>query len=139
MYGNTIELGRQPASPVLSKPGLAIALPNNPFRRTGGPRPMLYGCLREPKATAPPQRRKLLDGLFLTAVEIQDQSPSSRNLFERKAVFDDDIQDFGTDWGAWFHLDLQEWLQIAAPTYAFMLHASSRQFVSNVIYVRFEA
>ncbi|CAM2010072.1 hypothetical protein [Acanthopleuribacter pedis] len=138
MVKTTIEMGRQANSPVLSKPGLALVLPNNPYRMRGGGKPMVYACLREPKQNTGPDQRRLLDGLFVHTVEVHTQTPLSFHLFAKKRVFDDDITDFGDDWCAWFHFDLAALLLVAAPQYGFMLHASSRQFVSNALYVRFE-
>ncbi len=139
MQTTPIEMGRHASSPVLSQPGLALALPNNPYRRSGSHKPIVYICLREPKQDAPPDRRRFLDGLFLHTVEIHTQTPTSFHLFAKKRVFDDDIQDMGDQWAAWCHFDLAPLLAVAAPEYGFMLHASSRQFVSNALYVRFES
>lgn len=139
MQRTAIEMGRHPSSPVLSQPGLALTLPNNPYRLGGAQKPIVYMCLREPKASAPADRRRLLDGLFLHTVEIHTQTPTSFHLFAKKRVFDDDIQDMGDQWTAWFHFDIAPLLAVAAPQYSFMLHASSRQLISNALYVRFES
>ena len=137
MQNDMIQLGRSHASPTLATPGILLATTANPHFQSSGRRLWIHGFCRIPKS-ATLERRSVLSGLTLTAIEIYNQTPTTLNPIGKKLVFDDDIEDLGREWGACFSIDPMAWLRVSIRPYAFMLHASLYQYLSNVIYIRME-
>jgi len=137
MQNTIIQLGRKAATPKLQNPGILLSPTTNPHFKSSSPPLLVHGICRIPKSPNL-ERRALLSGLTLTAIEIYNQNPTTLNPIGKKLVFEDDIEDIGSCWGACFSIDAIAWLGVAIRPYAFMLHASLYQYVSNVVYLRLE-
>lgn len=137
MQNDIIQLGRTPMTPKLSACGIVLKASANPHFKSSGRPLVIHGFCRVPKSKST-ARRDILSGLTLTAIEIYNQTPTTLNPIGQKLVFEDDIENHGGEWGASFQIDPMAWLKVAVRPFAFMLHASLNQYISNVIYLRME-
>lgn len=137
MKNQIFQIGRTAHSPYLKDPGIVLAPSKNPhFKSLDQPLSILGFCRISKKQC--PDAKSFFAGLTLTAIEIYNQSPTTLNPVGDKLVFQDDIEDLSDEWGAAFRIDPMAWLKVAVRPYAFMLHASFYQYVSNVLYLRME-
>lgn len=136
MTTSRIRFGAQPGSPALAGPGIALAADAREYPPAGGP-VWIHGCCRLAKKELAGDRKDLLRGVFVTAVEAFRQSPGSACLLGGHLVFDDDVEDAGDDLLAFFSFDLAETVPVPKAPFSFLVHASFFRYTSNVLFIRF--
>ena len=136
MTTSRIRFGTQPGSPALAGPGIALKAERREYPLAGGP-VWIHGCCRLAKEELAGDRKDLLRGVFVTAVEAFRQNPATAALLGEHLVFDDDVEDAGDDYLAFFSFDLMETVPMPRAPFSFTVHASFFRHVSNVLFIRF--
>ncbi|NMO14357.1 hypothetical protein HPC49_02610 [Pyxidicoccus fallax] len=125
----SLTFGRTARTPALKAPGIAIAVTREPEREPGL---IVYGTCRARRTDVPAGREALPRGVLLVAVNPVTQGSAVLNLVEDRLVFDDDVEEEGSDYVASFRCVLEPSTSMVAPMF---FHASFRQYVSDVLWV----
>ena len=136
MTTSRIRFGTQPGSPALTGPGIALAAERREYPTAGGP-VWIHGCCRLAKEDLAGDRKEMMRGVFVTAVEAFRQNSATAALIGEHLVFDDDVEDLGGDYLAFFSFDLMETVPIPKAPFTFTVHASFFHYLSNVLLIRF--
>lgn len=125
----SLTFGRTARTPSLGGPGIAITVTRKPEEDPGL---IVYGACRARQAGHFGGRQELPRGVLLVAVNPATQGSAVLNLVEGRLVFEDDVEEEGTDFVFSFRCVLEPSTGMVAPMF---LHASFRQYVSDVLWV----
>lgn len=139
MDTNRIRFGEQPESPVLQGQGIVISVTNHEYPINATEHIWIHGCCRMAKDNHSGDRKDLIKGIFITAIEMFRQQPVTANMIGPHLVFDDDVEDTGSDYLVFFSFNLFETVPIPKAPFSFIVHASFFQHISNFLFIRFTA
>lgn len=125
----SLTFGRSARTPALRGLGIAITVTKEPQQDPGL---VVYGTCRLPKADLPVGRQELPRGIVLVAINPITQGSYVVNLVEERLVFEDDVEEVGSDCAVSFRCALEPGFMGTLPT---LFHASCRQYVSDVLWV----
>jgi hypothetical protein len=124
-----LTFGRTARTPPLRGLGIAITVTQEPEQDPGL---VIYGACRAPKADLPQGRTELPRGIVLVAINPITQGSYVINLVGERLVFEDDVEEVGSDCVVSFRCTLEPGFSGVLPT---LVHASFRQHVSDVLWV----
>lgn len=129
MQIRSLTFGRTARTPELRSPGLTITVTQEPDQDPGL---VIYGTCRAPKAEFPQGRQELPRGILLVAINPHTQGSIVRNLVGDRIVFEDDVEEVGSDCVVSFRCALEPGFTGKLPT---LFHASFREHVSDILWV----
>ncbi|WP_342376810.1 hypothetical protein NVS55_36325 [Myxococcus stipitatus] len=125
----SLAFGRTARTPSLRGPGIAIRFTHEPERDPGA---VIYGVARAPKVELPQGRQELPRGILLVAINPYTQGSFVLNLVGERLVFEDDVEEDGSDFVAAFRCALEPGFTGHSPA---LIHATFRQHVSDILWV----
>jgi hypothetical protein len=125
----SLTFGKTSRVPPLRGPGIAITVTKEPAQDPGL---VVYGTCRAPKTDLPQGRQELPRGILLVAINPITQGSYVLNLVGERLVFEDDVEEEGSECAVSFRCALEPGFSGTQPT---LFHASFRQYVSDVLWV----
>jgi hypothetical protein len=125
----SLTFGRSSRTPALRGLGIAITVTKEPQQDPGL---VVYGTCRLSKADLPAGRQELPRGIVLVAINPITQGSYVVNLVGERLVFEDDVEEEGSDCVVSFRCALEPGFSGTLPT---LFHASCRQYVSDILWV----
>lgn len=139
MDKSRLSFGMRPESPSLRRSGIILKILKHEFSLSSKEPIRIYGCCRIGKEDLRVDKKSLPAGVFVSAVEVFGQRPVSANMIREQIVFEDDIEDQGTDYVFYFQFDLVEAVRIPLAPFTFIVHASFFNYVSNLFRIELTA
>ena len=125
----SLTFGKTSRVPPLRGPGIAITVTKEPAQDPGL---VVYGTCRASKADLPQGRQELPRGIVLVAINPITQGSYVVNLVGERLVFEDDVEEVGSECTVSFRCALEPGFSGVMPT---LFHASFRQYVSDILWV----
>jgi hypothetical protein len=129
MQIRSLIFGRTANTPPLRGLGIAITVTKEPEKDPGL---VIYGTCRIPKAELPQGRQELPRGILLVAINPITQGSEVVNLVGQRLVFEDDVEEVGSDCAVSFRCALEPGFNGVQPT---LFHASCRQHISDILWI----
>ena len=127
---NSLSFGPTVRAPALRGPGVALTVARGQER---GPVLVIQGTCRANKAELPQGKLALPANVLLVGVHLPTQFAATVNLVgAERLLFDEDVEQEGDDFVARFRCELDPSTSMPG---SFCLHASFRQYVSDILWV----